>query len=469
MKMSARMKGTVQRGFGSDERPVITKLWERDSIGSSELTRARGNYEPNNKQVNFRRYYDVDYFKEELEKVWKKTWLFACREEDIPKVGDRVPFDVGPLSFFIVHSKADEYKAFYNSCIHRGTILCDKSESSSVIRCPFHGWEWNNDGSLKFIPSHWDFKDVTPANGALREVKLGRWGGFIFINADPNCGPLEEALSVIPEHFKQYAPERRYTAARYRKLIAANWKASQEAFLESYHLYATHPEGVPFNGDSQSYYDIWTTPQGAVGRESVPSGVPSMHAGPEATAVSAAEVFAQVQKMWHYPDAELPVIDPKKDVRAQIGAWHRKVYEQTYGRRYDAPDTVMLDSNLYFMFPQFCIWLSEAVPFSYQFTPHPTDPEKCYFDVRLLRPCVEGKPRPPAAPVVEVGIDESIAKLATGFSFLGMIFDQDMRNLPRVQRGMRAADPARHYETLGTFQESLIQHWHELMDRFMAG
>jgi hypothetical protein len=49
-----------------------------------------------------------------------------------------------------------------------------------------------------------------------------------------------------------------------------------------------------------------------------------------------------------------------------------------------------------------------------------------------------------------------------------MIFDQDMRNLPRVQRGMRAADPARHYETLGTFQESLIQHWHELMDRFMA-
>jgi phenylpropionate dioxygenase-like ring-hydroxylating dioxygenase large terminal subunit len=458
----------MKRGFGSDERPVIGRLWERDSVGLSDSMQARGNCEPNHKFVDFRRYYDADYFKAEIENIWKKQWLFACREEDIPRVGDRVPFDVGPLSFFVVRSKPDEFKAFFNSCIHRGTALCVKADSGETIRCPYHGWEWGVDGKLKRIPSHWDFPGVTRANGSLREVRLGRWGGFIFINADPDGASLEEALCVMPAHFKDFAPETRYTAARYRKLVPANWKICQEAFMESYHLYATHPEGVPFNGDSQSQYDIWTTTRGAVGRESVPSAVPSMHADVDATPLKAAAVFAQVMKVWHYPTAELPVLDPAKDIRAQAGAWHRKIYEQAYGRRHEGSDAIMLDSVLYFLFPQFCVWLSEAVPFVYQFTPHATDPQKCYFDVRILMPFGEGKQRPPSSPAIEVGIGESIAEKVPAFSFLGMIFDQDMSNMPMVQRGVQAADPAQHHAHLGAFQESLIQHWHELFDRFMG-
>jgi len=466
--MVTTVKRGTQRGFGNEERPVIGRLWERDSVSRSDWMQARGTYEPNNKQVNYRRYYDAEYFKAEIEKIWKKQWLFACREEDIPQIGDRVPFDVGPLSFFIVRSKADGFKAFYNACLHRGTALCVKADSGGTIRCPYHGWEWGIDGKLKRIPSHWDFGQVTLSNGSLREVKLGRWGGFIFINADPDCAPLEEALSVMPAHFKSFAPEKRYTKSRYRKLVPANWKICQEAFQESYHLYATHPEGVPFNGDSQSQYDIWSTAQGAVGRESVPSAVPSMHAGPEATPMQAATVYAEVMKAWHYPKAESPVFDTKGDIRGQAGAWHRKAYEQAYGRRHEGSDAVMLDSVLYFLFPQFCVWLSEGIPFVYQFTPHATDPEKCYFEVRLLMPYPEGEPRPPSSPTIEVGLDEKIAAKVPAFSFLAMIFDQDMSNMPLVQRGVRAADPAHHHTELGTFQESLIQHWNELFDRYMS-
>jgi len=459
----------MQRGYGNAERPVIGELWKRDSMGQSTAMQARGDYEPHNKQVDYKRYYDQDYFKRELERVWQKQWLYACREEDIPQVGDRVPFEVGPLSYFIVRSGEDEFKAFYNSCLHRGTILCSKRESSDTIRCPYHGWEWNVDGRLKRIPSHWDFAELTRVNGSLPEVKLGRWGGFIFINADPNAPPLEEALGVMPEHFKDLAPEKRYTKARFRKLIAANWKAAQEAFQESYHLYATHPEGVPFNGDSQSQYDIFTTPHGAIGREAVPSAVPSMHADSTATPAAAALAFAEVAKAWHYPDATLPDIDPQGDVRAQTAAWVRAAYQQAYGRENKLPDSMLLDSTLYFMYPHFCLWLTEAVPFVYQFTPHATDPNLCYFEVRLLMPYAEGQERPPSSPPIEIGLNESIYEKAPAFSFLGMIFDQDMSNLPLVQRGLKAADPAKPYSRLGTYQEGLIQHWHELFDEQMAG
>lgn len=456
------------RGYGNADRPLLSDLWARDSVGPNKAMTEQGDYEPDNRQIDYSRYHDPEFFKLELEKVWSKHWLFACREEDIPNVGDRVPLQVGPQSYFIVRSAPEEFRAFRNSCLHRGTMLCAKKESAATIRCPYHAWEWNIDGRLKAIPSHWDFPEITRLNGSLPEVKHDRWGGFIFINADKDAAPLLEALGPMPEHFREFAPEKRYTKARFRKLVHANWKATQEAFQESYHLYATHPEGVPFTGDSQSQYDIYLTPRGAVGREAVPSAVPSMHAEASATTVAAGMVFAQVQQTWLYPDATMPELDPDGDIRAQVGQWARDAYETAYGRPNRQPDAVMIDSALYFLYPQFTLWLSEAVPFVYQFLPHESDPNYCYFDVRMLMPYAEGEPRPPAAEMIEIGEFESIAEKAPAYSFLGMIFDQDMSNLPLVQRGLKAADPAAPHSRLGAYQEGLIQAWHELIDRDLA-
>ncbi|MFT4054506.1 MAG: aromatic ring-hydroxylating dioxygenase subunit alpha [Novosphingobium sp.] len=465
--MSSMVKDGRVRGYGSDERPLLGALWSRDTA-PNDAVRALGDYEPDNRQIDYRKYHDPAFFKAELDTIWSRQWLLACREEDIPEVGDRVPLNIGPHSYFIVHHAQGEFKAFHNSCLHRGTMLCKGKEQAATIRCPYHAWEWNNDGRLKRIPSHWDFPQITRLNGALPEVKLERWGGFIFINADPDALPLADALGPVPEHFKDFAPEKRYTKARFRKLVHANWKTTQEAFQESYHVYATHPEGVPFTGDSQSQYDIFLTPMGAVGRESVPSAVPSMHADSSATALAAAMAAAQVQQLWHYPEASLPEIDPTHDIRAQLGDWARSAYEQAYGRKTAQPDAVMIDSPLYFVYPHSTFWLSEAVPFVYQFLPHETDPDYCYFDVRLLMPWREGEPRPPAAEPIVIGEHESIMEKAPAYSFLAMIFDQDMSNLPLVQRGLKAADPKAPHSRLGAYQESIIQTWHELIDRDIA-
>src|SRR5579859_1026614 len=315
----------IQRGYGTDERPVTRILWDRDSRPQSDAMRAAGNHDPERAHVDYRRYYDPAHAALEVEKLWLKTWLYACREEDIPNIGDRVVFELGILSFLIIRSAAAEFKAFFNSCIHRGTQLCTSHGTGQSIKCPFHGWEWNIDGSLKFIPSHWDFKSVRPANGSLREVKLDRWGGFIYINADPNAADLKEALGPVPEHFAGFSIEERYTAARFRKLVKANWKVVQEAFMESYHVLATHPAAVPYNGDSQTQIDIWASTNGHVGRQVTPSSVPSTHAAPEATALDAAIVYAQIMNSWHYPESELPDLDPSKNLRAQIAQWHRDV------------------------------------------------------------------------------------------------------------------------------------------------
>ncbi|HKQ82895.1 MAG TPA: aromatic ring-hydroxylating dioxygenase subunit alpha [Steroidobacteraceae bacterium] len=460
---------SVKRGHGTKERPIVKELWEREAYAPRSLALKEGSdFLPNNRNVDYARYFDPKFAAEELEAVWKKCWLYACREEDIPNVGDRVPLHVGPLSFFIVRTTATEFKAFLNSCLHRGTMLCAKPASGASIRCPFHGWEWNIDGKLKKIPGHWDFPEITRVNGSLPEVKLERWGGGIFINADAKAPPLAEALGPLPKHFEKFQLERRYTAARFRKEIHANWKIVQEAFMEAYHLGTTHPEAAPFNSDVQAQYDIWPGKPWPVARNASCAANPAVDAPPEATAYTAGQMYATAMKEWHFRDAELPVLDPSQDIRTQLGRWHRQQFESTYGRPTESADAELMDSLLYYVFPHSTFWLCEAVPFTYQFTPHPTDCEKSFFEVRLMRPQPQGGPIPPSAPVVELGPNDSVFTNVPAFGFLGFVFDQDMSNLPLVQRGLHAADPKRFHTRLGAYQEMIIQQWHATIDEHIA-
>src|SRR5262245_4450536 len=104
------IKREIQRGMGSEERPVTAVLLKNDTVKNSPIF-ASGAYDPDNKKVDFARYYSHEYFQKEIDKIWRTQWLYAGRDEDIPNVGDRFPFDVGPLSFLIVRSAPNEIKA----------------------------------------------------------------------------------------------------------------------------------------------------------------------------------------------------------------------------------------------------------------------------------------------------------------------------------------------------------------------
>src|SRR5579863_6600414 len=149
---------SVKRGHGTKERPLARELWAREANDPRSLALTdSSDFLPDNRHIGFSRYYDPQFAADEMEAIWKKCWLFACREEDIPDNGDRVPFHAGKLSFIIIRTGAASFKAFFNSCLHRGTRLCSKPQGGNTIKCPFHGWEWRIDGQLKLIPGHWDF------------------------------------------------------------------------------------------------------------------------------------------------------------------------------------------------------------------------------------------------------------------------------------------------------------------------
>jgi len=103
---------------------------------------------------------------------------------------------------------------------------------------------WELDGKLREVPCRWDFPHIKDDEFGLSEVRSDVWGGFVFINLDPNAEPLAEFLEVMPEHFAHQPLENRYVSMHTEKVLPGNWKMCMEGFLEAFHVLATHPEGL---------------------------------------------------------------------------------------------------------------------------------------------------------------------------------------------------------------------------------
>ena len=71
-------------------------------------------------------YYSREFQEREMEQLWKHVWQMACHEDDLPNVGDHMPYDIGELSFLIIRSGPDEFKAYRNACLHRGRRLKER-------------------------------------------------------------------------------------------------------------------------------------------------------------------------------------------------------------------------------------------------------------------------------------------------------------------------------------------------------
>lgn len=461
----------IVKGYGTKESPLVEDLLAADSGQVSKAVLATGNFMPSIEKVPFSTYTSPEYAELEKEHVWKKTWQYACREEDVPEVGDRIPYDVGRMSFIIIRSGENEFRAFYNSCLHRGTRLCNGSGGGDSIRCPFHGWQWGIDGSIKEIPGQWDFNNVDEKY-RLPEVKIDTWGGCIFINPDLDAAPLGDALGVMPDHFSHFDLANRFTLVRTAKKVRANWKNVWAAFLESYHVAETHYDAVDFNGDANTQYDIFDNGKAVIGRLITPSAVPSPGLNDTVSSREAAIVAAQSFASALGPDAvkTLPDFDSIPDFgRQHVAAWRRETMKSMLGADLsNLSDSEMLDSIQYCMFPNFGPWLGEGLPLMYQFLPFGDNPDESLFTVRLMAPIPDGAPRPPAAPLTELDFDDFFESLPQ-WGRIAYIFDQDMSNLPYIQKGMHHAASERSELTLGTYQEQRVALMHEFIEKQIRG
>lgn len=408
------------------------------------------------------RYYDPEFARQEFDHMWSRVWQMACREEDIPEVGDHYVYEIGKKSVLVVRPAENEIKAFHNVCLHRGRILKDCSGSAQFIRCPFHGFTWDLDGSCQQVTNEWDFPHVNKDEFKLPSVHVGRWGGFIFVNLAERPESFESYMEDLPEIFgtRGWDLGDRVKVVHVLKRNRCNWKVALEAFTESMHSAATHPGAMPWLGEAFSQYDVWPDKR-HYSRMISPRGVPSPHLGRQLTEE---EVYQAGVAGWHLSEEEQTLPDGLT-ARQAMADVKRRILKEEHG--VDVPDMTdceAVDTIHYHIFPNLVCWTAWGSFLVYRFRPNGTDPTTSIMEIYMLMPRATGQ-TPVRAPT-ELDYDDS-HHLAPELAAFSDVFDEDLSNMPYVQRGLEAMEGPGI--TVSRYHEMRLRFFHKRLDDYLDG
>lgn len=394
----------------------------------------------------------------EKEKIWSRAWQFVCREEQIPNVGDQYVYDICDKSYIIVRASETEIKAFVNSCPHRGRALRDFNGNAQNIRCAFHSLTWDLKGAIKRMPCFNEFTGDLHSTDVwkLVEARIGTWGGFVFMNPDPEAESLEAFLGELPHHFRRWELSDRFIAAHVHKIVPVNWKVAQEAFMESFHVTTTHPQASAVQNNFNTKNDEFGNFSRHMSLLATPS--PDMK-GP----VTSQEVVdAALDRL---PDEDaIMTVPPGVQARAFMADAQRHRLRETLGDSVDDLEvTELVDINLYTVFPNFHPWgfFNELV---YRFRPNGDDHRTAIMEVYYLQTFKDGE-RPEPAKTSYLSIDQWFVE-APELGNLARVFDQDVLNFPAMQRGLDAS--ARGVISLTSNQELKIRHFYQMHAQWLG-
>lgn len=411
-------------------------------------------------------YFSRDYMDREWEQMWTRSWLIAGVTSDLPTVGDYFLFEIRGESIIVTRTE-EGIKAFYNVCTHRGTkLLWEERGHKTVFVCPFHSWSFRNTGELRRITDEETFQpEVIAHRPGLTPVACDSHAGIIFVNMAQSPAPLGESIGLPEGYLEPYQIDKMKVVRHVRSEWGANWKVGVEAFYESYHLHAVHPETRGVMGDLNVQYDLY--PQGA-SRMIVPLGQPSPRIRDQLTVNEGLQLMLA--------DAGIDPADfsgTAADVRRAIQAGKRE-RARRLGLDYERfTDGQLSDSWATGVFPNVQIGCHPEAAFLMRFLPHETDPERFYYDtMTLIFPAEDPNYRPPGWMGLPDGIDVSGRQRPPTEYYsieqdaqLGQVLSQDSALLPIVQQGMKS----RGFKgQLWGEQEQRLRHFHVELERRLA-
>jgi carnitine monooxygenase subunit len=191
-------------------------------------------------------YHSEAFFALEREKLFLTHWQVAGHINDLPAAGDWLSFDMLGERAVIMRDQDGEVRAFHNLCRHRGARVVDgdKGNCKGALVCPFHGWVYNLDGSLRGPAQPSSFGNLNRADFGLKPVELEIFHGFLFIRFAPGPQPsVAEMLAPYSEDFGAYrcANILPLDVPHWATDLPVNWKSVRDVDNEGYHVPMAHP------------------------------------------------------------------------------------------------------------------------------------------------------------------------------------------------------------------------------------
>ncbi len=432
------------------------------------------------------RYTDPEFARLEHEKLWKKVWQVAARLDEIPEPGDRTVYEIGEQSVIVLRVDADTIKVFNNACPHRGTALADGPgcfEHDRII-CPFHGWRWNLNGEVQFVLERDNFRngELRDSDVALKDINFEIYAGFVFINFDKTPQPFDEFIEPVRKLIDGLAVGEMHHYWWKSVVAPANWKVAVEAFLEGYHVPATHPQLEVKSADfiygddvtrevnfshANHGYETWNNGHGRFygGPNTPMAGKVNLEGDPVDLMADRLELLVTgMDAMVLKEDVALVRSlkgKPIPEGSSLGGEYIKALYSTAAAEKRPMPD---LDPDILamwggeiFIFPNLMILPQAGNVMMYRVRPNGFDPDTCVFEIFSTKtyPADQPVPKAQVQAMDDPGDPEQFLQIPR----------QDFENLPRMQKGLHTMGLKQIW--FASYYEKIIMNMHREMDRYL--
>jgi choline monooxygenase len=187
-------------------------------------------------------YVDARIAELEAMAVFGKTWQLVGRVEQVDAPGRFVTANVAGEPIVVVRGSDDVLRGFYNVCRHHAAaVVTEPCGQASILHCPYHGWNYGLDGSLKGMPEFDGVKNFDRNQNGLAPVKVETWEKFAFVNLDPQAVPLQDFLGGLVRRLAHLKVSKLHYFDRRVYDIHCNWKVFVDNYLDGgYHVPHLH-------------------------------------------------------------------------------------------------------------------------------------------------------------------------------------------------------------------------------------
>jgi choline monooxygenase len=231
----------------------------------------------------------------EAQTVFSKTWQMVGRLEQVEKPGQFMTARIAGEPIVVVRGNDSVLRGFYNVCRHHAAaVVTEPCGQASILHCPYHGWNYGLDGSLKGMPEFDGVRNFERQQNGLIPVKTETWEKFVFVNLDPQAAPLNDFLAGLVKRVAPLGVSKLHYFDSRTYDIACNWKVFVDNYLDGgYHVPHLHKglssvlDYKQYTIENEDHYCLQSSP---------------MVAGNEDVATASTRQGDRAWYFWQYPN-----------------------------------------------------------------------------------------------------------------------------------------------------------------------
>jgi choline monooxygenase len=191
------------------------------------------------------RYYVApEIYEAERQTIFRRSWQMLGPADQVAEPGQYLAVEIAGWKLFVIRGRDGMLRGFRNVCRHRGARLLEEGGGSCrVLRCPYHLWVYNDDGSLRDAPRFGDDPGFRTEDWPLDPISVEIWRGLLFAALEPETSLAEQLGDLVGELADDTLEAFQVTETRHF-VMSSNWKTYTDNFVEGYHIPGIHPSFI---------------------------------------------------------------------------------------------------------------------------------------------------------------------------------------------------------------------------------